>query len=98
MRAMAPLSAIRESLKRTPTSVGPSVNVSPVVNVSAASPKVEIINNTGAETTTESISQPDGTELTRIIIGTVARNIAADGDISKLLKGKFGVRQRTGLR
>lgn len=98
MRAMAPLSAIRESLKRTPTSVGPSVNVSPVVNVSAAAPKVEIINNTGAETTTESISQPDGTELTRIIIGTVARNIAADGDISRLLKGKFGVRQRTGLR
>lgn len=98
MNAMAPLSAIRESLKRTPTNVGPSVNVSPVVNVSAASPKVEIINNTGAETTTESISQPDGTELTRIIIGTVARDIAGDGDISRLLKGKFGVRQRTGLR
>jgi tape measure domain-containing protein len=98
MRAMAPLSAIKESMRKTPSQVGPAMVSAPTVNVRSEGPRIEVINNSGAESQVETIPQTDGSELTRIIIGTVSRNIAADGDISKLMKGKFGLKQRTGIR
>jgi hypothetical protein len=98
MRALAPLSAIKESISKSPNRVGPSVSVTPVVNVQTSPTKVEVINNSGATAEVETVPQSDGTELTRIIIGSVINDISSDGDISRLLKGKFGLRHRTGLR
>jgi tape measure domain-containing protein len=62
------------------------------------STKVEVINNTPEEATVTTTQGSDGGEITRIIIGTVSSDIARDGDLSKLLRGKFGLRTQTGLR
>jgi tape measure domain-containing protein len=97
MRALAPISQLRSLAKtRSQTSMTPVV--SPTVNVNTAPPKIEIINNTSEEASVESSVSSDGTELTRIIIGTVNSDIASDGEISRLLRGKFGLINQTGRR
>jgi len=93
MKALAPISRLG--------SISRSVNTQPtlpVINVQPSGIKVEVINNTSEEANVETTRSPDGTELTRIIIGTVSSNLAKDGDLSKLLQGKFGLRNKTGLR
>jgi tape measure domain-containing protein len=98
MKALAPLSAIQASVKRSSSASNPPVNVTPIFNVDQKATKVEIINNTPAEATVETTKQGDGTELIRVIIGAVATDIARDGQLARILKGKFGLKNTTGLR
>jgi len=73
-------------------------NRPPIVNVNAPSTKVEIINNTGEETEVNRSKSANGNELIQLIIGTINTDIAADGNISRTLRGKFGLKTTTGLR
>ncbi len=95
MANMASLSDISSVVGTNMTS--PVVNA-PTVNVNAAPTKVEVINQSGAEANVESTQQADGTELIRVVIGAVASDLSSDGQIAQVMKGKFGLRNRTNLR
>src|SRR5690625_1144650 len=56
----------------------------------------EIINNTGAEVTTEQDRTPNGEALQRIIIGTVNEDLAQRGNFSRALQTSFPQLRRTG--
>lgn len=93
MKAMAPISSMAASAGSNQGSMSP-----PIVNIRMPQNKVEIINNSGEEAAVDTTRSPDGSELTRVIIGAVGENIARDGDLSRLLRGKYGLKNRTGLR
>ena len=95
MANMASLSDISSVVGSSMTS--PVVNA-PTVNVEQSATKVEVINNTSSEAEVETIPQSDGSELIRIIVGTVASDISSDGQLAQIMKGKFGLRNKTGLR
>lgn len=97
MASMAPISQITGALSRV--SRQPQITSRPpIVNVTMPGTKVEIINNTGEESRVERSKDPNGDEVVRLIIGTINKDIATDGSISKTLRGKFGLKTTTGLR
>lgn len=78
---------------------GAPISISPTpVNIQIPSTKVEVINNTSEEARIETDTTGDGSELIRVVIGAVAADIGGDGTISKVLKGKFGLKNTTGIR
>lgn len=100
MRALAPVAEVARATRNMATArTLPEVHFRPVVNVQPGSgTKVEVVNNSGSEATIEESVSSDGQELIRVVIGAVAQDIAGDGPISRTMKGKFGLRNRTGLR
>lgn len=95
MANMASLSDVARIANRN---LSPVNVTAPNVNVMQAPTKVEIINNGNAEANVENIQQSDGTELIRVIIGTVSQNIASNGQLAQVLSGKYGLKQTTGRR
>jgi tape measure domain-containing protein len=61
-------------------------------NGAGGNTNVQVINNTGAETSTESTRQPDGSELIRVIVGEVAKDISRNGSVGKSIQQMYGTR------
>jgi hypothetical protein len=98
MRAMAPISKLAEISRSSNARMTPAINVTPILNVAPAQTKVEVINNTSEEATVTKETAGDGSELIQVIVGAVGQDIAQDGQISRIMKGKFGLKNQTGLR
>lgn len=98
MAALAPIDSISKIASRSPGGSPYTIAPAAPVNVNIGGTKIEVINNGASDIETEDTTKPDGSQLVRIIVGTVAKNIANDGDLSQLLKGKFGLSNTTGNR
>jgi hypothetical protein len=55
---------------------------------------VNVINNTGQETSTEKIKQPDGSEIINIVIGKVAQDIRNNGMVGQSIQSTFGASRK----
>lgn len=60
----------------------------------ASAPIVNVINNTGQPTQQRQVQGSGGVNVTEIIVGEVARDIAGDGRIAKTMQTVFGVQRR----
>ena len=63
-----------------------------IPNGSGGGTNVQVINNTSSEATTETTRQSDGTELVRVVIGEVAKDINSNGQIGQSIQSQFGSR------
>src|SRR5699024_6094163 len=57
--------------------------------------KVEIINNTGADVRRETVTDPAGQQVERIIIGAMRRDLESGGPYSRGLQAAFGLNRNT---
>ena len=55
---------------------------------------VNVVNNTGAQAEVKRSNDSNGRELINVIIGQVASNIAAGGQVAQAMQGVFGVRRQ----
>ncbi|MDJ0952489.1 MAG: tape measure protein [Acidimicrobiia bacterium] len=97
MANMASLSDVARVANR---SLSPVSVMAPNVNVTQSPTKVEVINNNPgqAEPEIETQTQADGSELIRVVLNAVTDDITKDGQIARVMKGKYGLRNRTNLR
>ena len=68
------------------------------VTVSPPETKIEIHNYSGQPVREETTSGPDGSRLTKLIIGAVAEDISRGGDIAQILRGRYGFSPVTSKR
>lgn len=61
----------------------------------AAPANIEIVNNTGAEVQTERVNR-GGVDIERIVIGTLKKDAATNGEYTRALANTFGLRRRPG--
>jgi tape measure domain-containing protein len=66
--------------------------------VNAPETKIEIHNYSGQPVTEETTTSPDGSRLTKLIIGAVAEDLSRNGDISQIMRARFGLSARTSSR
>ena len=66
----------------------------------STSVNIQVINNAGPETVvdTESERQPDGSQLIKFIIDTVANDTASGGQTARAFQSSFGTRQQAVVR
>jgi hypothetical protein len=60
-------------------------------------PQIQVINTTGQPTSQKQTTGAGGESITQIIIGKVAADIAAGGQVAKTLQANYGL-SRTGVR
>lgn len=67
--------------------------IGPALEGGRANVKLEVINNgPPMEARTETATAPDGTEIVRLIINTVAGDMADGGRTAQAMQGRFGLR------
>jgi hypothetical protein len=59
-------------------------------------PIVNVINNTGAPVETQTRTGPSGEQVTDVIIGTVAHDVARGGQVAQALEYYYGASRRAG--
>lgn len=96
MAAMASLSDVAKVANRP---MNPAHVSKPVVNVHQPGTRVEVHNHaSGVDPQIETETASDGSELIRVIINAVSDDISKDGQLSRIMKGKYGLRNRTSTR
>lgn len=72
---------------------GAAGTIATAKNSMGGSPVIQIINNTGQPVSSSSQKGPDGSTLTRIVVGEVKTNMA-QGGFNGVLSGRFGARSQ----
>lgn len=67
---------------------------SPLGKATEGGTVVQVINNTGQSATVQKSTGADGTQMTKVIIGEVARDIARGGDLHKTLSGIYDLKRK----